>query len=95
MDKEDIDKNLEYALYVLLGALTGFVGLIAALFIAYIANYKKYWRMIIGFLIGYLIYAIFIGPGLTFTGSLVYGFIIGVIAIGMAYIIKEDRSKNG
>jgi uncharacterized membrane protein len=42
MDKEDIDKNLEFVLYILLGALTGFVGLIAALFIAYITNYKKY-----------------------------------------------------
>jgi multisubunit Na+/H+ antiporter MnhB subunit len=87
--------DLEFLLYMSLGALTGYVGLIAALFIAYIANYKRYWRMIIGFLIGYLIYAIFIGPGLTFIGSLVYGFIIGIIAIAMAYIIKKDGSRSG
>jgi uncharacterized membrane protein len=87
-------KDLEYSLYILLGSLTGFVGLVAALFIAYIANYKKYGRMIIGFLIGYIIYAIFIAPNLTFIGSLVYSFIIGTIAIVTAYIIKDDRSKN-
>ncbi len=51
--------------------------------------------MIAGFLIGWLIYVIFIGPYLTFTGKLVYSFIIGIIAVGMAYIIKEDRLKNG
>jgi hypothetical protein len=95
MDKEDIDKNLEFILYILLGSLTGFIGLIAALFIAYIANYGKYGKMIIGFLIGSLIYAIFIGPNLTDTGVLVYSFIVGIIAVGMAYTIKEDRSKNG
>jgi Na+-transporting NADH:ubiquinone oxidoreductase subunit NqrB len=90
MDKKD----LEDVLYFLLGALTGFAGLIAALFIAYLANYKKYWRMIIGFLIGYLTYIIFIGPNLTFTGVLVYGFIVGVIAVGIAYMIKKDRSRS-
>ena len=42
MDKKD----LEDVLYFLLGILTGLSGLIAALFIAYIANYKKYGRMI-------------------------------------------------
>ena len=91
MDKKD----LEDVLYFLLGTLTGFIGLVAALFIAYIANYKKYWRMIIGFLIGWIIYAIFIRPNLTFTGILIYSFIIGIIAIVIAYIIKKDRSKNG
>jgi hypothetical protein len=95
MDKEDIDKNLEFVLYILLGTLTGYAGLIAALFIAYIANYKKYWRIFIGFLIGYLIYAIFIGPNLTYVGILIFGFIIGIIAFGMAYIIHEDRSRSG
>ena len=39
-------KDLEDILYFLLGTLTGFTGLVAALFIAYIANYKKYGRMI-------------------------------------------------
>jgi len=95
MAKEDIDKNLEFVLYILLGTLTGFIGLVAALFIAYIANYKKYWRIIIGFLIGSLIYGFFIGPNLTSIGDLVYSFIVGIIAVGMAYIIKEDRLKNG
>ena len=88
-------KDLEDVLYFLLGILTGLSGLIAALFIAYIANYKRYWRMIIGFLIGWIIYAIFIAPNLTFTGILIYSFIIYTIAFGIAYIIKEDRSKNG
>ena len=88
-------KDLEDVLYFLLGTLTGLSGLIAALFIAYIANYKKYGRMIIGFLIGWVVYAIFIAPNLTFIGSLVYSFIIGTIVIVTAYIIKEDKSKNG
>ncbi len=91
MDKKD----LEFILYISLGTLTGLIGLVAALFIAYIANYKKYGRIIVGFLIGWLIYAIFIGPYLTSIGNLVYSFIIGIIAVGMAYIIKKDRLKNG
>jgi hypothetical protein len=91
MDKKD----LEDVLYVLLGILTGLSGLIAALFIAYIADYKKYWRMIIGFLIGWVVYAIFIAPNLTFTGSLVYSFIMYTITFIIAYIIKEDKLKNG
>ena len=88
-------KDLEDILYFLLGTLTGFIGLVAALFIAYLANYKKYWRIIIGFIIGALIYGFIIGPNLTSTGSLVYSFIVGVIAVGMAYIIKEDKSNDG
>ena len=88
-------KDLEDVLYFLLGTLTGLSGLVAALFIAYIANYKKYWRIIIGFIIGWIIYAMFIAPNLTFTGSLVYSFIISIITIVIAYIIKENRSKNG
>ncbi len=56
MDKKD----LEFILYISLGTLTGLIGLVAALFIAYIANYKKYGRIIVGFLIGWLIYVIFI-----------------------------------
>jgi fructose-specific phosphotransferase system IIC component len=51
--------------------------------------------MLAGFLIGYLIYAIFIGPNLTFIGGLVYGFIVGAIALVIAYTIKEDRSRSG
>ncbi len=88
-------KDLEFILYISLGTLTGLIGLTAALFIAYIANYKKYGRIIAGFLIGWLIYAIFIGPNLTSIGNLVYSFIVGIIAVGMAYIIKKDRLKNG
>jgi len=87
--------DLEFILYILLGGLTGIAGIIASLFIAYIANYKKYWRIFIGFLAGYLTYAIFIRPGLTFTGNLVFGFIQGIIAFGIAYIIHEDKLKNG
>ena len=87
-------KDLEDFLYFLLGTLTGLSGLIVALFIAYITNYKKYGRMIISFLIGWLIYAIFIAPNLTFTGILVYNFITDITAIVTAYIIKGDRSKN-
>jgi len=89
MDKKD----LEDILYFLLGTLTGFIGLVAALFIAYLANYKKYWRIIIDFTIGALIYGFIIGPNLTSTEDLVYSFIIGIIAFGMAYIIKENRVK--
>jgi len=87
--------NLEFILYFLLGTLTGFTGLVAAIFIAYLANYKKYWRIFIGFLIGALIYGFIIGLNLTSIGNLVYSFIVGVIAVGIAYIIKEDKSKNG
>ncbi len=90
MDKKD----LEFILYISLGTLTGLNGLVAALFITYKANYKKYGKMIAGFLIGWLIYAIFIGPYLTFIGNLVYIFIVDIIAVGMAYIIKKDRLKN-
>ncbi len=84
-----------FVLYILLGTLTGLTGLVAALFITYIANYKKYGKMIAGFLIGWLIYVIFIGPYLTSIGNLVYNFIVGIIAVGMAYIIKKNRLKNG
>ncbi len=90
MDKKD----LEFILYILLGTLTGLIGLTAALFIAYIANYKKYGRIIAGFLIGWIIYVIFIGPYLTSIGNLIYIFIVDITAVGMAYIIKEDRLKN-
>jgi len=90
MNKED----LEYSLYILLGSLTGLIGLVAALFIAYMANYGKYWKIIISFIVGWLIYAIFIGPGLTHTGVLLYDLIVGIIAIVMAYIIHKDRSRS-
>jgi len=99
MDEKKINNLLEFILHFLLGTLTGYVGLTAALYIAYIANYKKYWRMIIGFLIGWIIYTIFIGPNLTYTDVLVYFFVVIVIAGGIAYMIHEDRSledkKNG
>jgi uncharacterized membrane protein len=93
MDKEDIDKNLEFVLYILLGTLAGIVGLVASLFVAYIANYRKLWRIIIGFLIGYIIY-LFTLSNLTSTEALVYSFIMGAIAFVMAYIIHKDRSNN-
>jgi len=92
MDKKKIYDLLEFILYVLLGTLTGYVGLISALFITYIANYKKYGRMIIGFLIGWLIYAILIGPSLTYTGLLTYDFVVIVIAGGIAYLLHEDEN---
>ena len=92
-------KDLEDVLYFLLGTLTGLSGLIAALFIAYIANYKKYGRMIAGFLIGWLIYIIFIRPNLTYTGLLTYVFVTIIIAGGIAYMLHEDKNledkKNG
>ena len=92
MDKKKIYDLLEFILYVLLGTLTGYVGLISALFITYIANYKKYGRMIIGFLIGWRIYAILIGPSLTYTGLLTYDFVVIVIAGGIAYLLHEDEN---
>ena len=85
--------DLEYSLYILLGSLTGLIGLVAALFIAYIANYKKYGQIIISFIIGWLIYVIIVGPNLTYTGVLLYDLIVGIIAIVTAYVIKKDRSK--
>jgi len=94
MNEKKINNLLEFILYFLLGTLTSYVGLIAALFIAYISNYKKYGRIIIGFLIGSLIYGFFIGPNLTSIGDLVYSFIVGIIAVGIAYMIREDRSKD-
>jgi len=99
MDKKRIYDLLEFILYVLLGTLTGLNGLTAALFITYISNYKKYGRMIAGFLVGWIIYAISIGPNLTYTGLLTYIFIVIVIAGGIAYMIHEDKGledkKNG
>ncbi len=41
MDKEDIDKNLEYFLYVLLGILGGLASIIVAGLIAYAIGYKR------------------------------------------------------
>jgi high-affinity Fe2+/Pb2+ permease len=99
MNEKKINNLLEFILYFLLGTLTGYVGLTAALFIAYIANYKKYWSMIAGFLIGWVIYVISIGPNLTHTGVLVYFFVVIVIAGGIAYMLHEDKNledkKNG
>ena len=88
-------KDLEDVFYFLLGTLTGLSGLIAAIFMAYITNYKECWRMIIGFLIGWIIYAIFVAPNLTNIGILIYSFIIGIIVIIIAYIIKKNKLKNG
>ena len=88
---KEIDKNLEFILYILLGTLTGLSGLVAALFIAYMLNYKKYWGINIGFLIGWAIYYLFIGPFITFIENLIYTIIIGIIALWIASKIKKDK----
>ena len=84
-------ENLEFVLYILLGTLTGISGLVAALFIAYMVNYKRLWRIFIGFLIGILIYTILIGPNITYTKNIVYTIIMGIIALILVYIIHKDR----
>jgi len=55
MDKEDIDKNLELVLYILLGILGGLYGLVVAEFTAFAIGYKKMVRLFSCFLIGALI----------------------------------------
>ncbi len=55
MDKEDIDKNLEYFLYVLLGILGGLASIIVAGLIAYAIGYKRLGRLLAGLIIGRLI----------------------------------------
>ena len=98
MDREDIDKNLELALYILLGFFGGLISLVAVGLTAYAIGHKRLSRLIAGFIIGAFIYGIlktFILYNISFIANLVLAFIIGVIALGMAYIIHEDRLKSG
>jgi len=83
-------KDLEYILFILLSSLTGIAGLVAMLFMAYILNYKKYWKIIISFIIGWSINVILIS-NLTYIEILIYDFIAGTISIILAYIIHKDR----
>ena len=97
MDKEDIDKNLEYFLYVLLGILGGLASIIVAGIIAYAIGYKKLGRLLVGLIIGRLIYAA-INTSILYTlppiAYLELSFVIGIIAFGIAYKIHKDRSKD-
>jgi hypothetical protein len=98
MDKEDIDKNLEYFLYVLLGILGGLASIIVAGIIAYAIGYKKLGRLIGSLIIGRLIYGAIYASILYNSSSIVYlelSFIIGIIALGIAYKIHKDRSRSG
>ena len=97
MDKEDIDKNLEFVLYILLGFLGGFISLIIVGIMAYAIGYKRLGRLIVGFIIGALTYGIlktYILPDLPLSEFIGLIFIVGIIAFGIAYIIHEDRVKN-
>jgi 1,4-dihydroxy-2-naphthoate octaprenyltransferase len=97
MDKEDIDKNLEYFLYVLLGILGGLASIIVAGLIAYAIGYKRLGRLLAGLIIGRLIYSAIIASVLSNSSPIAYlevSAIIGVIALGMAYKIHKDRSKD-
>ena len=97
MNKEDIDKNLEFVLYILLGIFGGLIGLIAVGITAYAIGYKRLSRLIAGYIVGAFIYGIlntFILYSASFITNLVLAFILTVIALGIAYIIHEDRSKN-
>jgi hydrogenase/urease accessory protein HupE len=98
MDKEDIDKNLELVLYILLGFFGGLISLVAVGLTAYVIGYKRLKRLIIGFFIGALIYGILsitVLYNLPFVTYLVLAFIIVVIALAIAHIIHEDRSRIG
>jgi uncharacterized membrane protein len=98
MDKEDIDKNLEFVFYILLGILGGLASLIVAGLIAYAIGYKRLGRLLAGLITGRLIYTIlytfilYTLPSITFITLM---FIIGIIAFGMAYKIHKDRSRSG
>ena len=98
MDKEDIDKNLEYFLYVLLGILGGLASIIVAGIIAYTIGYKRLKRLIGGLIIGRLIYGAIYASVLYNSPSIVYlelSFAVGIIALGIAYKIHKDRSRSG
>jgi ABC-type multidrug transport system fused ATPase/permease subunit len=97
MNKEDIDKNLEFVLYILLGFLGGLLSLIVVGLTAYAIGYKKLGRLIIGFIIGAFTYGIlktFVLYNLPFRTFVGLVFIVGIIAFVMAYIIHEDRLKK-
>jgi len=97
MDKEDIDKNLEYFLYVLLGILGGLASIIVAGIIAYTIGYKRLKRLIGGLIIGRLIYGAIYASVLYNLSPIVYielSSIVGIIALGIAYKIHKDRSKD-
>jgi len=98
MDREDIDKNLEFIIYILLGFFGGLISLVAVGLTAYAIGYKRLKRLLIGFFIGALIYSILnitVLYSLSFIASFVLAFILVVIALTIAYIIHEDRSRNG
>jgi len=97
MNKEDIDKNLEYFLYVLLGILGGLASIIVAGIIAYAIGYKRLKRLIGGLIIGRLIYGAIYASVLYNSPSIVYlelSFAVGIIAFGAAYKIHKDRLKD-
>jgi len=97
MDKEDIDKNLEYFLYVLLGILGDLASIIVAGIIAYVIGYKRLKRLIGGLIIGRLIYGAIYASVLYNSPPIAYlelSFVVGIIALGIAYKIHKDRSKD-
>ena len=97
MDKEDIDKNLEFIFYILLGILGGLASIIVAGLIAYAIGYKRLKRLIGGLIIGRLIYSAIYASVLYNSSPIVYielSLIVGIIAFGIAYKIHKDRSKN-
>ena len=97
MDKEDIDKNLEYFLYVLLGILGGLDSIIVVGLIAYAIGYKRLGRLIGGLIIGRLIYGAIYASVLYNSSPIAYlelSFVIGIIAFGIVYKIHKDRSKD-
>ncbi len=97
MDKEDIDKNLEYFLYVLLGILGGIASIIVAGLIAYAIGYKRLGRLIGGLIIGRLIYGAIYASVLYNLSPIVYielSSVVGIIALGIAYKIHKDRSRS-
>jgi uncharacterized membrane protein len=97
MDKEDIDKNLEYFLYVLLGILGGLASIIVAGIIAYAIGYKRLGRLLGGLIIGRLLYGAIYASILYNSSPIVYlelSFIVGIIALGIAYKIHKDRSRD-
>jgi len=97
MDKEDIDKNLEFVFYILLGILGGLASIIVAVIIAYAIGYKRLKILIGGLIIGRLIYGAIYASVLYNLSPIVYlelSSIVGIIALGMAYKIHKDRSKD-
>jgi hypothetical protein len=97
MDKEDIDKNLEFVFYILLGILGELASIIVAGLIAYAIGYKRLKRLIGGLIIGRLIYGAIYASVLYNLSPIVYielSSVVGIIALGIAYKIHKDRSKS-